>query len=103
MKGGTELTIVGKDLGKTFNDIVSNVDVIGIQCNPQRDKYIPSRQIVCVTGEFHASQKDRGQVSVTVNGLYVARSRQQFTYVVSMPDQFIDKQYSMLYCYKNYV
>ena len=39
--GGTELTIIGENLGRTYPDIVSYVDVAGIPCSPDREKYDP--------------------------------------------------------------
>ncbi|XP_060073479.1 plexin-A4-like [Ylistrum balloti] len=79
--GGTELTIDGLDLGKTFDDIVSNVDVFGIQCLPIRDKYIPAVRIVCRTDVFHNKDRTTGPVRVTVNSRYPSESKEHFTYV----------------------
>lgn len=38
-KGGTEIEIIGKDLGKRFEDIENNVFVAGFKCKPDRGKY----------------------------------------------------------------
>ncbi|XP_052060190.1 plexin-A4-like isoform X2 [Mytilus californianus] len=79
--GGTELTIIGENLGRTYADIVSYVDVAGISCSPLRDKYKPPSRIVCETGEYFEAFQQRGPVRVTVNGQYLAESKQIFSYV----------------------
>lgn len=79
--GGTELTIEGMNLGRGYPDIVSNVDVAGISCSPIRDKYKPPSTIVCVTGEYFDGFPTKGPARVTVNGQYLAQSKQIFSYV----------------------
>lgn len=79
--GGTELTIIGENLGRTYPDIVSFVDVTGIPCSPDRNKYDPPSRIVCETGRYFSDFPPRGNVRVTVNGQYLAESKQMFSYV----------------------
>ncbi|XP_043223857.1 plexin-A2-like isoform X2 [Amphibalanus amphitrite] len=46
-EGGTNITISGINLGKTFEDIYDQVTVAGVPCNPIRALYKKTRQIVC--------------------------------------------------------
>uniref|UniRef100_A0A671N5W1 Plexin-A2 n=1 Tax=Sinocyclocheilus anshuiensis TaxID=1608454 RepID=A0A671N5W1_9TELE len=46
-EGGTRVTIRGVNLGLSFSDMVSNVQVAGVQCTPQENGYIIAEQIVC--------------------------------------------------------
>lgn len=48
MEGGTLLTIEGIDLGKSYEDIVKNVDIAGVQCSPIRMEYVESKKWVRV-------------------------------------------------------
>jgi hypothetical protein len=43
-EGGTLLTIEGRDLGKSYEDIVSNVDIAGVLCSPIRKEYVESKK-----------------------------------------------------------
>ena len=38
-KGGTEIEIIGRELGKQFEDIRNTVQVAGFQCKPDPAKY----------------------------------------------------------------
>lgn len=53
-QGGTLLTIEGIDLGKSYEDIVSNVDIAGVQCSPIRKEYVESRK--WVGGPLHPGE-----------------------------------------------
>ncbi|XP_061645508.1 plexin-A2 isoform X1 [Phyllopteryx taeniolatus] len=46
-EGGTRVTIHGTNLGLSFSDVVSNVEVAGVRCAPVQDGYIIAEQIVC--------------------------------------------------------
>ena len=46
-EGGTNITIEGINLGKTFEDIYSGVSIAGINCQPYEHLYIRTKQIVC--------------------------------------------------------
>ena len=49
-EGGTIITITGRDLGVTNNDVTSNSIVVGDDpCMPVEDGFIPGRQIRCTT------------------------------------------------------
>lgn len=81
-KGGTLLTIEGIDLGKSYEDIVSNVDIAGVQCSPIRMEYVESKKIVCTTGTYYGQEeKKTDQVRVTVALQLTATSKEEFTYV----------------------
>lgn len=45
-QGGTLLTIDGINLGKSYEDIVSNISIAGVQCSPIRKKYVEFKQWV---------------------------------------------------------
>ncbi|XP_041349841.1 plexin-B-like isoform X2 [Gigantopelta aegis] len=49
IQGGTNVTIVGKNLGATFEQIENAVSVASVKCMPYRSEYSPSRRIVCRT------------------------------------------------------
>ncbi|XP_061187721.1 plexin-A4-like isoform X2 [Saccostrea echinata] len=80
-EGGTLLTIEGRDLGKSYEDIVSNVDIAGVQCSPIRKEYVESKKIVCTTGRFIGKEERSDKVRVTVALKLTAVSKQHFTYV----------------------
>ncbi|XP_048738667.2 plexin A3-like isoform X3 [Ostrea edulis] len=80
-EGGTLLTIEGRDLGKSYEDIVSNVDIAGVLCSPIRKEYVESKKIVCTTGQFHGNEERSDRVRVTVALSLTAVSDQVFTYV----------------------
>lgn len=46
-EGGTNITIEGINLGKTFQDIYSGVRIAGVPCQPYEELYIETKQIVC--------------------------------------------------------
>lgn len=46
-EGGTNITIQGINLGKTFQDIYTGVSIAGINCQPYEHLYIKTKQIVC--------------------------------------------------------
>jgi plexin A len=44
--GGTKLTIVGKNLGKSKEDIEGGISVAEVACNPIIEEYKPPYQLV---------------------------------------------------------
>ena len=90
--GGTELTIEGMNLGKAYEDIVNFVDVAMISCEPIRAKYQAPSRIVCKTGKYYLDFPIKGHVRVTVNGLYLAQSKQIFSYVTPNISSIIPTQ-----------
>ncbi|XP_062600116.1 plexin-A4-like [Saccostrea cucullata] len=80
-EGGTLLTIEGRDLGKSYEDIDNNVDIAGVLCSPIRTKYVISKKIVCTTGQFIGKEERSDRVRVTVALKLTAESKQNFTYV----------------------
>lgn len=46
-EGGTNVTIQGINLGKTFADIYAGVTVAGLPCQPYPELYVRTKQIVC--------------------------------------------------------
>ena len=46
-EGGTNITIQGVNLGKSFEDIARGVTVAGMACDPYQDLYERTEKIVC--------------------------------------------------------
>uniref|UniRef100_A0A7N9AMM9 Plexin-A2 n=1 Tax=Mastacembelus armatus TaxID=205130 RepID=A0A7N9AMM9_9TELE len=82
-EGGTRVTIHGTNLGLAFSDMVDNVEVAGVRCNPVEDGYIIAEQIVC---EMHAAPAESrpGPVQLCVGECRPelrARSSQLYSFV----------------------
>ncbi|XP_039508574.1 plexin-A2 isoform X2 [Pimephales promelas] len=83
-EGGTRVTIRGVNLGLSFPDMVSNVQVAGVQCTPQEDGYIIAEQIVCEMDAAPADSKP-GPVHLCVGECkpeLQTRSSQQYSFVM---------------------
>nr|XP_034329620.1 plexin-A2-like [Crassostrea gigas] len=94
-KGGTLLTIEGIDLGKFYENVVSNVDidVAGCQCAPIRKEFVISKRIVCKTGRYYGQEEKKSEhVYVTVALNRTAKSKEMFTYVDPEITDIIPKQ-----------
>jgi len=65
-EGGTNLTIEGANLGKTFADIKGGITVAGMPCHPFKDLYVQTRRIVCLVDSPKTSDPRRGPVVVRV-------------------------------------
>lgn len=65
-EGGTNLTIEGVNLGKTFEDIASGITVAGMPCHPYPHLYEQTRRIVCLVDSPKSSEPRRGPVIVRV-------------------------------------
>eukprot|EP00105_Crassostrea_gigas_P034488 XP_019918636.1 PREDICTED: plexin-A2-like [Crassostrea gigas] len=94
-KGGTLLTIEGIDLGKFYENVVSNVDidVAGCQCAPIRKEFVISKRIVCKTGRYYGQEEKKSEhVYVTVAMTRTAKSKEMFTYVDPEITDIIPKQ-----------
>lgn len=65
-EGGTNITIKGINLGKTFSDIYGGVSVAGIQCEPYELLYVKTKQIVCRVDGPGTNEPRRGPVIVRV-------------------------------------
>ena len=66
-EGGTNVTIEGVNLGKTFSDIVGGITVAGIPCHPYEVLYVPTQRIVCLVDGLKTSESRRGPVIVRVS------------------------------------
>ncbi|KAG9510737.1 Plexin-A1, partial [Fragariocoptes setiger] len=96
-EGGTNITIKGINLGRTFEDISNGVSIelangearIGdIECVPFRELYIKTSQITCQVGAPLNSSFDpaldalpSGAITVRVTNDFVARSLDRFSFV----------------------
>ncbi|XP_055347124.1 plexin-A2-like [Paramacrobiotus metropolitanus] len=83
-EGGTMVTIKGINLGKTFDDIASGVQVAGRRCSPLPDRYASTSRIVCQTDAVEQLQNNQilsGDVQVAVAQQFIARSTSEFSYV----------------------
>ncbi|OQV23962.1 Plexin-A1 [Hypsibius exemplaris] len=84
-EGGTQISIEGINLGKTFTDISGGVVVAGHPCMALPDRYERTSKIVCQTEQI---RKDRpegidltGEISVNVANQFKAVSPMKFSYV----------------------
>ncbi|CAK9188160.1 unnamed protein product, partial [Ilex paraguariensis] len=82
-EGGTNITIEGINLGKSFVDIYGGITVAGIPCEPYQHLYKISREIVCRVDGPGISQFRHGPVSVRVDNF---RGLSKIDY------QFVDPQ-----------
>jgi plexin A len=79
-EGGTNITIRGINLGKTFADIYSGVSVAGISCEPYKDLYVKTKQIVCRVDGPGTNEPRRGPVIVKVED-FRGESKQNYEFV----------------------
>jgi plexin A len=79
-EGGTNITIRGINLGKTFNDIYSGVSVSGISCEPYESLYVNTKQIVCRVDGPGTNEPRRGPVIVKVED-FRGESKQNYEFV----------------------
>ncbi len=66
-EGGTNVTIEGVNLGKSFNDISGGITVAGMPCHPYEELYVQTRRIVCLVDSPKSSVSRRGPVIVRVS------------------------------------
>ncbi|XP_050540179.1 plexin-A4 [Daktulosphaira vitifoliae] len=79
-EGDTNITILGKNLGKNFEDIYSGVTVAGLRCQPYRHLYEMTRKIVCrVDGPGNEDRRE-GPIVVQVEG-YRGESKTNYHFV----------------------
>lgn len=79
-EGGTNLTIEGANLGKTFADIAGGVTVAGMPCHPYEALYVQTRRIVCLVDSPKTSDPRRGPVVVRVSN-FKGESADYFEFV----------------------
>ncbi|XP_033218924.1 plexin-A4 [Belonocnema kinseyi] len=79
-EGNTNVTIRGINLGKTFDDIYAGVSVAGIQCQPYRELYIRTKQIVCRVDGPGTSESRKGPVIVKIED-FRGQSEYNFEFV----------------------
>ncbi|XP_060231028.1 plexin-B3 isoform X3 [Meriones unguiculatus] len=77
-EGGLAITILGSNLGQTFNDVRIAVTVAGRICHPDPSLYRISTRIVCVTSP--APNGTAGPVQVAIKSRPPGISTQHFTY-----------------------
>lgn len=66
-EGGTNVTIEGVNLGKTFADIAGGITVAGMPCHPYKELYVQTRRIVCLVDSPQNIEARRGPVIVRVS------------------------------------
>lgn len=93
LEGGTNLTIEGINLGRTFEDIMGGVHVIReergvgiglIPCIPFRDEYVKTSRIMCEVQTPNKTSPPRpitAVVSVRVQNEYTTRTKEHFLFV----------------------
>lgn len=67
LEGGTNLTIEGVNLGKTYADIANGITVAGMPCHPYEQLYVQTRRIVCLVDSPKSNEPRRGPVIVRVS------------------------------------
>lgn len=65
-EGGTNVTIQGINLGKTFLDIYAGVSIAGLPCQPYPELYVRTKQIVCRVDGPGTPQTRKGPVIVKI-------------------------------------
>lgn len=79
-EGGTNITIRGINLGKTYRDIYGGVSVAGLECEPYEHLYEKTKQIVCKVDGPGTSDLRRGPVIVKVED-FRGESKDLFEFV----------------------
>lgn len=79
-EGGTNVTIQGINLGRTYEDVYSGITVAGIPCEPYKHLYKPTREIVCKVDGPGTTELRSGPVMVKVEN-FRGESKQKFTFV----------------------
>uniref|UniRef100_A0A3Q3XR60 Sema domain-containing protein n=1 Tax=Mola mola TaxID=94237 RepID=A0A3Q3XR60_MOLML len=80
VKGGTLLTVQGRNLGRRAGAV--NVSIGDVPCSLLSERYIVSVQLVCVTGPSGLDRTDIVHVDVDQSG--VGTSRDSFSYLFPM-------------------
>lgn len=79
-EGGTNITIEGINLGKTYQDIYGGVSVAGMQCEPYKHLYEKTKKIVCRVDGPGMDKPRRGPVIVRVED-FRGESKQSYEFV----------------------
>lgn len=79
-EGGTNITIEGINLGKTFQDIYSGVSIAGINCEPYEHLYVKTKRIVCKVDGPGTNEPREGPVVVRVED-YRGESNTNYRFV----------------------
>ncbi|KAK6634573.1 hypothetical protein RUM43_011974 [Polyplax serrata] len=82
-EGGTNITIRGINLGKSFQDIYGGVMVAGVQCEPYQHLYVKTKEIICKVDGPGNSKPRSGPVIVKVEDF---RGESKYNY------NFVDPQ-----------
>lgn len=84
IEGGTQLTIDGINLGRSFSDIQNSIKVAHVGCQPLRDAYNTASRIICITGPSHLHKMANGSVVLQLrhDRQFLAVSLTPFQYVV---------------------
>nr|CAD7396273.1 unnamed protein product [Timema poppensis] len=89
-EGGTNITIRGINLGKTFNDIYGGVSVAGIPCEPYAHLYTKTKLIVCYVDGPGTNEPRRGPVIVRVED-FRGESKHNYEFVDPVIDAISPK------------
>uniref|UniRef100_A0A1B6HCH7 Sema domain-containing protein n=1 Tax=Homalodisca liturata TaxID=320908 RepID=A0A1B6HCH7_9HEMI len=79
-EGGTNITIEGINLGKTYQDIYGGVEVAGLPCEPYEELYEKTKRIVCRVDSPGTNVMRRGPVVVRVED-FRGESKQTYEFV----------------------
>ncbi|XP_026472464.1 plexin-A4 [Ctenocephalides felis] len=79
-EGGTNITIQGINLGKTFEDIYTGLTIADMNCQPYRHLYVKTKEIVCIVDSPGENEPRKGPVIVRVE-TYTGQSKYNFSFV----------------------
>ncbi len=80
-EGGTNITITGMNLGKSFEDIARGVTVAGMACDPYPHLYENTEKIVCKVSQLFETSQDT-QMSDTCRWLSFSKPELFFDIVL---------------------
>lgn len=90
-EGGTNITIEGINLGKSFEDIYGGITVAGISCEPYKHLYKTTREIVCRVDGPGTSQFRHGPVLVKVEN-FRGQSKKEYQFVDPHIEDIVPKR-----------
>lgn len=79
-EGGTNITIQGINLGKTFEDIYTGLTIADMNCQPYKHLYVKTKEIVCIVDSPGENEPRKGPVVVRVE-TYTGQSKYNFSFV----------------------
>jgi len=79
-EGGTNITIRGVNLGKSFEDIARGVTVAGMACDPYQDLYERTERIVCKVDGPGTRKPKSGPIIIKIKN-FRGESRENYNFI----------------------